>query len=246
MTTKSSSTELNQALEEITDVEALEQAAEAEAANATAAPNAAEADQFRERARQQRERGAKALAKRFAGVASSLETVVINERVVGSSFERFFATIENGVFVIDRRGPMIMGKAHTESVIKQIDERIAESLKNATAELAGIKLQLSMHGENPGWLVPDYVEPASSHKVQIRSRRGIDVLKIFRMKDEIVTGMQQLSWNGELESSEIERTELDLKKELREIHNFVVRTLRGMRTKAASTVAKAEPVQEAA
>jgi hypothetical protein len=248
MTTENQN-DLNTVLAEIDHAEQLAKASETDQNSGgtaesirTEATSGAEGDQLRDRARKQRLRGQRSLAKRHDGVASSLADVKLNERVVGSAFERFFPTIENGIYVISRRGEMVMGKAATEQILKQIDERISAAEKTATAELAGIRTQIEIHAKNTGWLKPTYTNPACEHEVQLRTPRSVRVVKIFETKDQIVAGMQEMAWNNETEMAQIETVEFDMKREFREIFNFINAALRGMRTKVEA-VASTKPEQ---
>lgn len=194
--------------------------------------------QARERAKQQREKGIKQLKFRHAGIASSLVTVTLNERVVGSAFERFFPTIESGIYAIINRGEMIVGKANTEKLLKQIDELIEEAEKNATAELAGIVMQIEEQEKRSDWLTPSYTNPACSHEVQLRSPRAIRFVKVFEKKDKIIAAMQVQAWNNEIELAQIDIVEFNMKRELRDIFKFIGSTSKGMTNKVMDQLAR--------
>lgn len=81
------------------------------------------------------------------------------------------------------------------------------------------------------WIVPSYTKPAAEHEVQLRTRLANRVLAIFRSQDEFIVALNQLSWNDEADADAIEMEELNIKKELRGLAQFIQRTLRGMRNR---------------
>lgn len=198
-----------------------------------------EVTQLRERARKERARGKENMAKRYEGVASVIIPVEISERVVGSAFERFFPVIENGMYVISKRGEMFMGTKATEAVLETISSKVAAMEQNVAADLAGLKIQMDVHGSSDDFITPEYVKPAASHQVQVRTRMAAAVCKLFIKQDEVVKTLQTLAWNGQVENSSIDEQEYKIKKEVRDLAQFIARTLRGMRNKVAAKTAVA-------
>jgi hypothetical protein len=189
-----------------------------------------EVDFLRQRAQKERKRGQKSLARRHDGVASILLTVKINERVTGSSFERFFPIIENGIHVIAKRGEMFLGANAAEKINQTILEKISEMENSVAADLAGVRTQLEM-AQRTNFIQPTYISPASEHQVQVRSRLGKRVLDALILQDEVLCGLQTLAWNGEVEEVQIDAQEVRIKKSVKELAKFIARTLRGMRSK---------------
>lgn len=233
-TNVAANSELTSALTEIQEAQSAMDSAEHATETGSAEPSAAEIAQFRDRARKQRERGVKNLERRYSGVISAMRDVQLNERVVGSAFQRFFPTMENGLYVIQRRGAMTLGEKGAQMVLSEIDQRVAHILASTEKELSILKQRVAIGSQGTTWMTPEYIQPAAAHQVQIRTPRAIKMVEIFEKKDELVSGMQSLVWNFEMETVEVEKAELLLKQELRDIFNFIRRTLRGMETQAGA------------
>lgn len=205
-------------------------------------------DILRNKAKRQRQKGIENLARRHDGVASIIANVMLNERVVASAFERYFATIETGVHVISKSGPMFVGEAAAAKLEASIVERVAAMEERITGEIARSRVSLNVHESREGWITPEYTKPAAEHEVQLRTRLANRVLGVFRKQDEFVVILNQLCWNEEAEQDAIEMEELAIKKEMRGLAQFISRTLRGMRNKVApkDTVAANESEPAAA
>lgn len=190
-------------------------------------------DILRNKAKRQRQKGIENLARRHDGVASILANVQLNERVVASAFERYFATIETGIHVISKSGPMFVGEAAAAKLEASIIERVDSMEARIKEEIARSRVSLDVHASRDGWIKPTYTKPAAEHEVQLRTRLANRVLGVFRMQDEFVVILNQLCWNDEADQDAIEMEELAIKKEMRGLAQFISRTLRGMRNKVA-------------
>lgn len=218
--------------------QALDDARPAPGANAVdeqvlGAVSAVNVDILRNKARRQREKGIENLAKRHDGVASMLVNVKLNERVVASAFERYFATIETGIHVIGKSGAMFVGEAAAAKLEASIVERVETMEERIKGEIERSRISLNVHASRDGWIKPTYTKPAADHEVQLRTRLANRVLGVFRMQDEFVVILNQLCWNEEADQDAIEMEELAIKKEMRGLAQFISRTLRGMRSKVA-------------
>lgn len=196
-------------------------------------------DILRNKARRQREKGIENLARRHDGVASLITIVRLNERVVASAFERYFATVETGIHVITKSGAMFVGEAAAAKLEASIVERITEMEERINGELARIRVSLQVHESRADWIKPTYTKPAAEHEVQLRTRLANRVLAVFRKQDEFVVVLNQLCWNDEAELDAIEMEELNIKKDMRGLAQFISRTLRGMRNRVAPKEAPA-------
>lgn len=250
-----SSTEARSAIAEVDMAanmaeQALDDSRPAPAANSVdeqvlSAVSAANVDILRNKAKRQREKGIENLARRHDGVASVLANVMLNERVVASAFERYFATIETGIHVINKSGAMFVGEAAAAKLEASIVERVDAMAERIKGEIERSRVSLSVHASRDGWIKPTYTRPAAEHEVQLRTRLANRVLGVFRMQDEFVVILNQLCWNEEADQDAIEMEELAIKKEMRGLAQFISRTLRGMRNKVAiKEVAVVEATQE--
>lgn len=205
-------------------------------------------DVLRNKAKRQRQKGIENLARRHEGIASIIADVKLNERVVASAFERYFATIENGIHVISKSGAMFVGEAAAAKLEASIVERVEAMEARITGEIERSRVSLNVHASRENWIHPTYTKPAGEHEVQMRTRLANRVLGVFRKQDEFVVILNQLCWNEEAEQDAVEMEELAIKKEMRGLAQFIVRTLRGMRNKVApqETVAANEAEQQAA
>lgn len=217
-------------------------------AQVLSAVSADNVDILRNKAKRQRQKGVENLARRHEGVASIIANVVLNERVVASAFERYFATIETGIHVISKSGAMFVGEEAASKLEASIVERVEAMEERITGEIERSRVSLNVHASREDWIKPTYTKPAASHEVQLRTRLANRVLGVFRKQDEFVVILNQLCWNEEAEQDAIEMEELAIKKEMRGLAQFISRTLRGMRNKVApkEIVAANETEQQAA
>lgn len=206
---------------------------------ARAAVSEAQVEVLRERAQRERRRGVAALHKRHDGVASMIRTVKLNERVIGSTFERFFSHIEAGIQFLDKRGVMFVTAANAGKLNDQIAEMVASLEKEAVADLAAIRTQLEMV-DSANFLQPTYANPAAAHEVQMRTPLSNRVLNVIIKHDEILSSLVKLHWNGEIERAQIEHQESKCKSGIRNLAFFLRRTTRNMKQKVEAKEAALE------
>ncbi|WP_194725569.1 hypothetical protein [Noviherbaspirillum malthae] len=245
------------ALEELTQVaHDTEQLLTADATGLSAAPTTEisiptpvtddEVDMLRARASRQRASGRKTLAQRHDGIASLIVDVTINERVVASTFERFYPIIERGIYVIARRGDLFLGEASARTVIETTIKKIEALEATITTDLAGVKLQLDLHSGRDEFVQPNYTAPSAKHQVQVRHPLANRVLKLFVKQDEVIGGLQVLNWNEESDAGTIEDQEYRFKRDTRDLAMHILRTLRGMRSRVSRPPKKAESAEAVA
>lgn len=188
-------------------------------------------DILRNKAKRQREKGIENLARRHDGVSSIIARVQLNERVVASAFERYFATIETGIHVITKSGAMFVGEAAAAKLEASIVDRVTSMEARIAVELKRVGVSLKVHESRTDWIKPTYTKPAGDHEIQLRTRLANRVLTVFKDQDSFVVMLNQLCWNDEAELDAVEMEELCIKKEMRGLAQFISRTLRGMRNK---------------
>lgn len=189
---------------------------------------------LRQRAKRQRDRGVANLQRRYEGVASVMAKIAINERVVASAFERFFAGIETGIDVITKRGDLFVGSSSAAKIQETIVSKIAKMEERIGGELERVKIPMSVHSSRDDFMKPIYTSPAATHEVQLRTKLALRVFNVFRKQDEFVVTLNALLWNEEIDADSIEIEEQRIKKEMRDLSTFIARTLRGMRNKIAT------------
>lgn len=206
----------------------------------------AESEVWRARAKNERDRGIKHLAMRHEGVASEIIDVKLNERVVASAFERFFPVIENGLFVINKQASRFIGAEGAAKIMETVHNKITQIKSRADSEQAAMKIQIDVHSQDENFTVPTYLNPAASHSVQCRHRVSSNVCRLFMQHDYIVAQLQALSWNQQIEISEIDDFEKQLKKDFRSLATFISQTLRGLRKKMTARLQALPPKAAAA
>jgi hypothetical protein len=204
-----------------------------------------EAQAMRQRAQRQRVNGAKQLARRHDGIASQIRKVELKERVIGSSFLRWFAGIEYGIYVAHKHSERMLGenagtvKDTIKAMVAKLEADAEDALKKLNFSLAAMEAEQSSE-----WGL-SYSQPAANIEVQLRHPLSARVVSVFQKYDEVVAGMVKLEWNGEIEEKHREQVENDCKKGLRDLAVFLSRTLRGYSRKLpAPSVAPAAAVVE--
>lgn len=196
---------------------------------------------LRNRAKRQRDRGVQGLARRHDGVASVLREVQLQERVVGSAFERYFATIENGIHFISKLGGFFVGDANAEKLLDQIKMRVKQMEDRVDTEAGQIAVVLDAHCSNAEWIVPQYTNPAAKHQIQVRTPLANRVATVFVIQDKYLQQLNQLVWNGEAESDAVEQSEYQIKQEVRGLAQFIAKTLRAIQNKTEAKKALETP-----
>jgi hypothetical protein len=209
------------------------------------AATAARIETLRNRAAKQRSRGVQNLERRHSGVASLIRNVVLNERVVGSTFQRYFSSIEGGIYVITKTGSFVVGEAAADKLLTSIDEKIKAMEAGAKGTLEQMAVVMSAHAGKDNWLVPQYADAAARHEVQLRSIMANRLLHVFEMYDLHLVQLQQLVWNGEAEADEIETREYEIKTQVRGLQEFIRRSLVGIQTKTQPKASPARAVADA-
>lgn len=192
------------------------------------APETRDAEYYRTQAAKQRKKGQENLTKRHDGIASQIVTIQLNERVIGSSFERFFAPVEDAIYQIVRRGPSVLGIAESKLVIDSLTTLMLEVEKTVNADAEGINLQLADLSQREDFIKPGYTKAAADHQVQIRHRLALKLARLYEKQDGVIVGLQTLVWNFEIDESEIHAQEYKYKKAMSGIHSFVRRVVTGM------------------
>jgi hypothetical protein len=199
---------------------------------------------LRNRAKRQRDRGVQGLARRHDGVASLIRVVELQERVVGSAFERYYATIENGIHFIAKLGGFFVGDANAEKLLDQIKARVKQMEDRVNTESGQIALVLDAHRSNAEWIIPEYTNPAAKHQVQIRTPLANRVATVFVIQDKYLQQLNQLVWNGEAEGDAVEQSEYQIKQEVRGLAQFIAKTLRAIQNKTEAKKASDAPAAQ--
>ncbi|MBK4736069.1 hypothetical protein [Noviherbaspirillum pedocola] len=208
-------------------------------------PSAEQVEAFRARAQKQRQRGKRDLERRHSGVASVLKTVVLNERVIGSSFQRYFSSIENGIYVIGRRGEIFVGEAAAAKIVEKIEDMLESISQELVSEEEAIKIQYEVASTATGFVKPDYIGAAAEHEVQIRTRSGLKAVGLFMRYDALLQKVQAMYWNGHIEDTYVQDIELRCKRQFQKLFNFIRSSINGMYRKGTA-VKSAAPAGSAA
>lgn len=189
-------------------------------------------DALRQRAAAERERGRVALARRSTGLAVLEEKVIINERVAGASFERFFPTIETAIYVISNKGHFFISPKQVDEVMAQVETSVSEMEQKTLVRLAEVTAKTDIIKNSAGFLKPTYSKPATDQMVELKTKLAARVLRIFTQHDAILCALQVLHWNDEVSKEEVAEQERDMKVALTKFARFFQGTLRGLKKKA--------------
>lgn len=177
--------------------------------------------QQRARARQQRDRGRERLKKRYAGAISKVLTVTLNERSAGSTFERFYADLENDLFTIVRIGNIELSKSDHGILLDVTEKQLEVCEQFFKQERARAELLLQNHSDVIDEL--DYTEPAIGIEIQVRTRHADWLIDIFHEFDSLITEMRKLEWAQVIEPNELSSMERKSKGQIFELRRFLVR-----------------------
>lgn len=208
---------------------------------ATRAVSDSQIEMYRKRAQLQRVRGRANLAFRHEGIASILANVTISERTIASAFERMFAGMENGIYVLSKRGEQVLGESQAEKLNTMMNNIIEKLEESARIDLAGVNLKLEQAKSESDLygtelLTPTYAKPAAQHEVQLRTKTAKRVLDVFKKQDEAMVGLVKLSWNDAVDDSHVELHAEQVKKNLRELSIFLGKTVKGMKNRVMPDV----------
>lgn len=216
------------------------------AAVESSAPTTEQVEAFRARAQRQRQRGKRDLERRYSGVASVLTKVKLNERVIGSSFQRYFSSIENGIYVIGRRGEIFVGEAAAAKIVEKIEGMLEDISRELVSDEEAIKIQYEVASTATGFVKPDYIGAAAEHEVQIRTRSGLKAVSLFQRYDALLQRVQAMYWNGHIEDTHVQDVELRCKRQFQKLFNFIRSSINGMYRKGTAVKGAAPAGNDAA
>lgn len=214
------------------------EAAEAAVGNAASvsADSAAEqalADDLIRRASAQRERGKQELKRKIAGIPSVQQHVVLNDQVVASSFTRFFYLIDKGAELMRRRGDAIIGEERAAKLREQLQALIGAIDAEVRRNLEATQALVDRDAYAEGAIAVTYTGPAYDETIQIRSREGLALQRVFTLYDQLLALMVNLEWNGKIDASEVDQMRYQTKQKIRPIFRFAARANIGMQTSRA-------------
>ena len=178
-------------------------------------------NQRRARARQQREKGRERLKQRHAGAISKVLTVSLNERAVGSTFERFFAALEDDLFTIVRIGNIELSNQDHAVLLDATEKQLEACAQFFRAELSNAELLLQNHKDEIDDL--NYTEPATGVEIQVRTRNADKTIDIFRLFDSLLTELRKLEWAQVIEPNQLSETERKGKDQIFALRRFLAR-----------------------
>ncbi|MGE8451935.1 MAG: hypothetical protein ACN6OP_15195 [Pseudomonadales bacterium] len=207
------------------------------AANAESATD--EADRVRageqiRRASAQRERGKQELKRKIAGIPSVQQHVTLNDQVVASSFARFFYIIDKGAELMRRRGDAVIGQERATKLREQLQALIAAVEADVRKDLDATQALIDRDAYAEGAIAVTYTAPTYDETIQIRSREGLALQRIFAMYDQLLSLMVNLEWNGKIDPNEVDQMRYQAKQKIRPIFRFAARANIGMNASRAS------------
>ena len=202
-------------------------------ASADSATDQARADDLIRRASAQRERGKQELKRKIAGIPSVQQHVVLNDQVVASSFTRFFYIIDKGAELMRRRGDAIIGEDRAAKLREQLQALIADVEVEVRKNLEATQALVAADAYEDGAIDVTYTAPTYEDTIQIRSREGLALQRVFTMYDQLLALMVNLEWNGKIDPNEVDQMRYQAKQKIRPIFRFAARANIGMNTSRA-------------
>lgn len=205
---------------------------------AIAAVNAERIANYRQKAKAERARGVKSLAVRHEGVAAVIEPVTINVPAVAAILERWYASMEMGIYVVKRRGAIVLGNARAKQLTDAIDSKIAKLEAQAKTALTVVEKALAdaeLNALTAGMemLKPTFAKPAAQHEVQMRFREAKKLLEVFKAYDKALTICVTLEWNEAWTSDQIGTMVDEFRNGMKDLSKLLGQTVRGMKNKVS-------------
>ncbi|MGT2460260.1 hypothetical protein ACU4GI_47110 (plasmid) [Cupriavidus basilensis] len=185
------------------------------------------------RASAQRERGKQELKRKTAGIPSVQQHVILNDQVVASTFTRFFYLIDKGAELMRRRGDAIIGEDRAAKLREQLQALIGAAEAEVRKDLDATRALADRDAYEDGAIDVTYTAPTYEDTIQIRSREGLALQRVFTMYDQLLALMVNLEWNGKIDSSEVDAMRYRTKQKIRPIFRFAARANIGMQTSRA-------------
>jgi hypothetical protein len=187
----------------------------------------------------QREKGRKALttlAKEDNGNVVTKLTIVVKDRVVGSSLERYLAAIDWCVRNLQAHGEMVLGKKYRQ-VEEQLHAMVEEFCVDAEKELGRVAMlvtegKVQVEAEGLPWITPEVLSPAVDLPAYFRSRLGIRMLKGVMKYDKALEQMASLEWNELIGDGETAKRQLLAKQALGKVYGFASHVNQSLRRRA--------------
>lgn len=200
-----------------------------------------------DRAAKQRARGVRALARDIdSGVVALERKILINDKNIGSSIERFLAVIDTAAYLVGRRGEMVLGAQQTNTIQSKLSDMAAKMVKDSNAELrAASELtriakekdvfqdEASQDQIEAEWLEPQYQHPAFSMTVQLKNPVSVHVVTAMSNYDKAIHLMTTLQWNLKASQDQVDHIRSVERRASMAIHVFAARALTGLRRRVA-------------
>lgn len=194
------------------------------------------AQTLRDRAKRQRDRGRRELERTFVGVVGLQSKVTINDRALASHFVRFAGLIDNTVYLLGRRGALVLGADKAEKLLEKLQELVqvyvdmgAEALRS-TAALVETRSAATLD-----WVVPTYQNAVLEMDLHIKTKLGAKLVRGAHDWDKAIYNLSILSWNEEAKESQIDEARRNERNALARAFNFTLQIITGLRRATQST-----------
>lgn len=184
---------------------------------------------LRNRAKRQRSRGRRELGRTFTGALSVETDLKLNDQAIASHFERFFGLIDNTLYLIARRGAVILGPDKSEKLMDKVEELIDEYASTASTSLRS-STALLVDGEkaNFDWIVPKYQKEALAIQVHVKTRLGLKIVSAFKEWDQVVHNLSVLAWNEMGSDSQVDEARRVERNAIGAIFRFILEIVIGI------------------
>ncbi len=201
------------------------------------AEQAGRRERLRNRAVRQRQRGRKELERTYVGVLGVTTRVTLNDRSVASHFERFAGLIDNTLYLLARRGALVLGPEKSQ----QLQDKLAELVQiyadmGAEAVSSTGALIKDYSAATLEWLEPTYQQAALDLEFHVKTKVGSKLVRASHNWDKAIYNLAVLAWNDKADDAQREEAVRKERDALKSAFDFTFQVLMGLRgaTQAAS------------
>jgi hypothetical protein len=185
---------------------------------------------LRQRAQRQRDRGRRELERETSGAIGLVVKVSLNDRSIASHYERFAGLIDNAVYVLGRRGALVLGVERSEKLMEQAQELIsAYAFMASEAQRSTDALVAEQSAAQLEWETPTYQKPTLELEVHVKSKAGAKIAAAAHQWDRAIYNLSVMSWNDTASDSQIDDARQRERNALGRVFNFMSQIVTGMR-----------------
>ena len=177
------------------------------------------------RAKLQRDKGRKALARRISGVASISKVVTIKDGMMSSVFDRWFAQFDQFMFELERQGAMLVGDKTALVMSDSIAAMVQEMHDDVVKEHGAVVVhEESERSASTKWNMLDCIPAIKDKTVQVLTPTGLLLLETILAQDELVMAGESLRWNSLRSNEDVEAVKSRAKFQVKRVFDVAEKT----------------------